>query len=383
MKSLIKYFIHKLIKKYFYNFSKEEILLIIHNNYFSDEIVQELNERFRFYFSDERITLKVKRINLFSFYLFLPVKKIKFYYGFHFDYIKESKLKNFLFYDVDFKNNPQDGWNWYYALSEFTYNEKNKDQILQEKNLLFKKVVKKLPDRDKAYVLGTGPSLEKAINLNWNDGYKIVCNTIVKDVELWNYLQPDFILAGDAIYHFGNNDFAIAFIEDLKLRLRETNTFFVYPFIYHSYLSFELKEFEDRLIPIPISYKDLSSISLLDDFSLPANTGNVLNLLLLPLATTLSKNVYLYGFNGRAPGDKLFWSYSDKHSYVDKIDKIIEKHPKFFEQNVPKNNESNYVKKVHGDKLDQILTNLESLGWCFIMMHETWTETLAKRFKKK
>ncbi len=268
-------------------------------------------------------------------------------------------------------------------MTEFSHSKKHKDQILQEKNLLFKKVVKKLPDRDKAYVLGTGPSLEKAINLNWNDGYKIVCNTIVKDVELWNYLQPDFILAGDAIYHFGNNDFAIAFIEDLKLRLRETNTFFVYPFIYHSYLSFELKEFEDRLIPIPISYKDLSSISLLDDFSLPANTGNVLNLLLLPLATTLSKNVYLYGFNGRAPGDKLFWSYSDKHSYVDKIDKIIEKHPKFFEQNVPKNNESNYVKKVHGDKLDQILTNLESLGWCFIMMHETWTETLAKRFKKK
>lgn len=383
MKKKIRLFIVYLLKCYYSYKSNDEILLIVNSHNHSDQIIFELKERFRFYFNSNLPNLKIIYSNNFKFNFLIPKNKIKLYYGFKFNKLKESKLKNFLFYDIDFNSNAEDGWNWHLALTEFSFSRKHKNQILQEKNLLFKKVVKKLPCRDKAYVLGTGPSLENAINLNWNDGYKLVCNTIVKDVELWNYLKPDFILAGDAIYHFGNNDFAIAFIEDLKLRLRETNTFFVYPFIYHAFLSFELKEFEERLIPIPISYKDLSSISLLDDFSLPANTGNVLNLLLLPLATTLSKNVYLYGFNGRAPGDKLFWSYSDKHSYVDKIEKIIEKHPKFFEQNVPKNNESNYVKKVHGDKLDQILTNLESLGWCFIMMHETWTETLAKRFKKK
>lgn len=383
MKGKLKKIFFLILDYYFKSISKNQVLLLIHPKYFSGEIVQELNERFRFYFSDEKIKLKIKQRKFLSFYFTLPIKKIKLFYGFDINNVIESKLKSFLFFDIDFNKNPQDGWNWHDALTEFTFKKESKHKLYLSKQIALKKYIEILPKKEKAFTIGTGPSLEKAIEIDWTDGYTIVCNTIVKDADLWNHIHPDFIVAGDAIYHFGHNDFAISFMSDLKNRLRETSTVFVYPFMYHAYLSRELTEFEDRLIPIPLSIniKDLVSISLLEDFTLPSNVGNVLNLLLLPLAITLSKNIFLYGFDGRAPDDKLFWANSNKHTYSDKISKIIEKHPKFFDFHVPKKNENEYVKKFHGDKLDNELTVIENQGWCFTMMHKTWTETLSKRIK--
>jgi hypothetical protein len=230
--------------------------------------------------------------------------------------------------------------------------------------------------------LGTGPSLATAIDKDWNDGYTIVCNTIVKDKVLWNHIKPDFIVAGDAIYHFGDNGFAKSFMEDLKERLGETKTYFIYPLLYHSFLKRELLDFKDRLIPVPTVFEDYNIKGLFDNFTLPSNTGNALNILLLPLATTISKNIFLFGFDGRAPKDKLFWSNSNNHSYSDKLHEIIKKHPCFFDTQVPAGKESDYVQKVHGSNLDKILCVFEMENWSFTMMHKTWTETLAKRYNE-
>ena len=107
--------------------------------------------------------------------------------------------------------------------------------------------------------------------------------------------------------------------------------------------------------------------------------GNVLNILLLPLACTVSTSVRLWGFDGRAPDDKLFWSNSSKHSYPELMPELVEEHPAFFAAFVPKNRESDYVKSVHGDELDKCLVAAERDGYQFVMMHFSWTETLNKR----
>jgi hypothetical protein len=280
-------------------------------------------------------------------------------------------------FDIDYRINPMDGWAWS-QLSAFLDPEKLDIKNSREKLVKKIKMLQTNP-KNRCYVFGTGPSLEKAINLDWEDGYVIVCNTIVRDPVLWGHLNPDFIVAGDAIYHFGNTRFAQAFRSDLRERLRETDTLFIYPAQFHSLIRRELKGFESQLVPIPSTWKRRVDVDLTRSFALP-NLGNVLGLLLLPLACTLADNIYLWGFDGRNPNDKLFWSNSKKHSYPEYMDDLIKAHPRFFEYYIPSNNLNKYVMAVQGDQLDGCLRLAENRGKIFVMMHPSWTPTLQKRF---
>lgn len=280
-------------------------------------------------------------------------------------------------FDIDVKRN-------FNAASRFArlaeYCEKSKT-YLQEAHQRFNILVKNLKKQgmDKAYVFGTGPSLERATERDWSDGYRIVCNTIVRDPHLWKHLNPQIIVAGDPIYHFSDTQFARAFRSDLCRRLSETDTYFIYPSHYHQIASRELSEFSARLIPIPTGKHDILHVNLAEHFFLP-QLGNVLPYLLLPAACTLSQNVYLWGFDGRAPNDQLFWANSTKHSYPELLPGLQTAFPAFFDHHVPADNPSKYVNAVHGDVLETRLRAAERSGWSFHMLHESWTPTLQKRY---
>ena len=79
--------------------------------------------------------------------------------------------------------------------------------------------------------------------------------------------------------------------------------------------------------------------------------------LLLPIATSLSKNVFLWGFDGRAPNATNFWVTSNNHSYPELMDGLRDAHPAFFNYYLPKGREGEYVTEVHGDLLDMNLKN--------------------------
>lgn len=289
-------------------------------------------------------------------------------------WIKEFRPGSF---DIDFYRNPMDGWDWC-LLSNYVSNYK---PDLKKAHREFISWVEKLQqeNKQKAYIFGTGPSLERALERDWSDGYTIACNTIVRDPELWNHIQPDIIVAGDAIYHFSNNQYACHFRKDLKKRLKETDTIFIYPSLFYSIVDREFSKFKERTIPIPPGIRKKINYDLKNDFHYPS-LGNILNILLLPLACLLSKSVFLWGFDGRAPNDKLFWSNSTKHSYPEDMEELIKSHPAFFQHYVPKNNPYKYVNQVHGDSLEECLTKAERDGWKFTMMHHSWTKPLQNRY---
>lgn len=232
----------------------------------------------------------------------------------------------------------------------------------------------------RTYVFGTGPSLSKVRERDWQDGYRIVCNTIVRDADTWNYLQPDLMVAGDAIYHFGYTEFAKAFRRDLLARMLERPVPFIYPALFDVLVQREFGAVAKWLIPVPIAPAQRTiRTSMENEFSLP-DLGNVLNLLLLPVATTLTKEVGMWGFDGRAPKDQGFWSNSGLHSYPELMHTLHEAHPAFFRQHVPDGRESRYVEAVFGDPLERNLAWLERRGWTFRMLHPSFTPVLAKRY---
>lgn len=230
------------------------------------------------------------------------------------------------------------------------------------------------------YLFGTGPSLQLADQRSFADGITVVCNTIVRDPELWRHLAPAFLAAGDAIYHFGHTPHARAFRTDALRRLQESNghTLFVYPAQFDVIVRSEFRDVQALLVPIPVGDHADITVDLTKHFRLP-QLENVLANLLLPLGCTLSNDVRLWGFDGRAPTDSGFWANSDRHAYPELMQSIRDSHPAFFAEKTPKGDEAQYVNTVHGDLLDERLTEAESRGFEFRMLHASWTPTLQKR----
>jgi hypothetical protein len=290
------------------------------------------------------------------------------------------KLRQRVF-NVDYARHFEDAWEWCRFSQEHDQGGFDRHRR-DEAHLIFQKSIQnaRATQLHRTYLFGTGKSLARALHEDFSDGYRVVCNTIVRDAELWNHLKPHYVVAGDAVYHFGQTEHAAAFRQDLLARLSAPGcqTIFAYPALFDSVVLRQFGHIRERLAPIPFGHHQDIAVDLYGNFELPA-LGNVLNNLLLPLGCTLTKEVYLWGFDGRAPDDKNFWSNSGKHSYAEYMDALSSEHPAFFAKHVPKSRPEEYVQKVHGDELDQNLRRAESAGWRFTMLHDTWTATLKKR----
>lgn len=287
-------------------------------------------------------------------------------------------------FDVDYDNNQDDGWALIDLAAALTPRHKQQEAT-QAARVRFLEHVRSLQSGGPrpAYLFGTGPSLQLAKERDFADGITVVCNTIVRDTDLFHHLAPAFLAAGDAIYHFGHNPHAESFRIDARRRLQESDgrTLFVYPAPFDVIVRSEFRGLEALLVPIPLGdHFDISG-DLTKNFRLP-DVQNVLPLLLLPVGCTLSKDVRFWGFDGRSPSDTGFWANSDRHSYPELMQSIREAHPAFFAQKTPVGNEIQYANQVHGDLLDRRLAEAETRGFEFRMLHQSWTPTLAKRYRR-
>ncbi|MCV7136621.1 hypothetical protein H7J06_27005 [Mycobacterium hodleri] len=286
--------------------------------------------------------------------------------------------------DLDYESNPVDGWDLLELGSALNRRgARRKSSAIAR--LTFGEHIQRLKECGPrpVYLFGTGPSLQLASERQFADGITVVCNTIVRDPELWHHLNPAFFTAGDAIYHFGHNPHAQAFRADALRRLKESagRTLFVYPAQFDVVVRSQFREVETLLVPIPYGEHEDISVDLTKRFNLP-HIGNVLNCLLLPLGCTLGTDIRLWGFDGRAPSDAGFWSNSDRHTYPELMQSIRDSHPAFFAKSIPVGNEVQYVKQVHGDLLEDRLAEAERRGFQFRMLHRSWTPTLQKRYNE-
>jgi hypothetical protein len=268
-------------------------------------------------------------------------------------------------------------WNWHNvisALSPFTVKR------LEQSKTRFQFLIRELLNLglSKCYIFGTGPSLEKAALIDVSDGYRIICNAICKDRDLVLKIKPHILVAGDAQHHFSDTRHAQAFLNDVELRMEELSFAFCYPALFDAFVRQRLARFEERLIPIPMGRQFDFTVDMMRNFALP-NTGNVLGLLLLPIACQLARDVRMLGFDGRKLTDKLFWTNSAKQSYPELVEEMILEYPAFYDHFVPRDKPRSYVESVHGDALDEAMTIAEQNGWSFTLLSPSTSPALAKR----
>ena len=149
--------------------------------------------------------------------------------------------------NVDRHRYGSEAWSW----SEFAYaTRKDGDATAQARRSVerFKAHIEQLPAFKKAYVFGTGPSLDRAMEMDFSDGYRIVCNTIVENEALLTHIDPHIIVAGDAVYHYAPNVHASAFRRDLEKALRNSNMLFVTRDLYLPLLQRHHPEVAERTV---------------------------------------------------------------------------------------------------------------------------------------
>jgi len=293
-------------------------------------------------------------------------------------FINILKKARYNIFNVDYLNNPFESYEWINCANTifkkgFTNIAANRKFIDVIKN----KTKKKL---DKTYVFGTGPSLLGALDREWSDGYRVVCNTIVRDKKMWEHIHPDFVVAGDWVHHFGHSQYAQHFRKDLLLRLEENDDiFFLYPEYEDIYVQRLCKpKVYEQCIPVPISNDRNIHYGMLRKFSF-TNMSNVLLAFELPLGCTLSRDIFLWGFDGKKKGDKYFWNHAQGNNYPELYSNLIEEHPAFFNYHLSEVGQNWYQNDVMGKILENALSDAEKKGFSFCMMHDSHIIPLNKR----
>ena len=276
---------------------------------------------------------------------------------------------------VDPKKTAHSQWNWFYAINEIATN-RNADWERDHSKLL--SLTKRLVSLglSKCYVFGTGPSLASAHGCDFSSGYRIICNTICKAKSLFDHIRPHVIVAGDALYHFGDTLHAECFRRDLHQRLKESDCAFLYPEVFRLRVENEFSDVCDQCYPVATS---LNGITPANNQVLQfSHRPNVLGSMLLPLACHLSKEIHLLGFDGKKPEDKLFWSNHPEVTYPGLIEIMADEYPSFFHHYVPPHDPQRYSRLAHGDLLESALNDATQRGWQFRLLAPSVSPALSK-----
>jgi hypothetical protein len=231
----------------------------------------------------------------------------------------------------------------------------------------------------KAYVFGTGPSLSRALEFDYSDGVRIVCNSIVRNPELLRHIRPHFIAATDFVFHFGPSRYAAEFRRDLTSALEAIDAYLLLAEQPAPLLLHHCPEMRKRVIAVPLSrrYDFRASargvnVQLCDDFQVrPLNS--VLTMLMLPVASTLVDEVHVLGCDGRTLDDKGFWSHHGPAQYTGLMKTASDCHPGFFAQDYP-----SYYRK-YCRQVEAVCAAGEALGKSYSSLAISYVPALADR----
>lgn len=179
-------------------------------------------------------------------------------------------------------------------------------------------------------ILGTGPSAELVFSEASKDFDIISCNSAVKSRELFQSRNVVAHCFSDATFMLGVSAYSSAFLSALLQRSNEV------PFsvVHDAYFTARLRSlfgsnFRGQLLPIfldPCNEKQPSFRSASRQYSYT----NVLTALMLPLATTWYKEIYLLGFDGKGATKGYFWKHQDRFQFTELLPTVRECDPGFF-----------------------------------------------------
>jgi hypothetical protein len=240
----------------------------------------------------------------------------------------------------------------------------------------FSKIYNKLrADKIKATcVFGTGPSIDSALEYDFEGCLSIVCNSIVRNHALMEHIKPKFICAGDVVSHFGVSLYAETFRKHL-IKVLQQNDLYLFTTASFSYLlMLHYPEIKEKIIQAQQeTHKPNYNLKTL--FGLPA-LDSTLNIHMLPLAATFSDTIFVLGCDGKDPDQKKnedFWAHSGKAQYHALVETGHICHPTF-DLHRQKSTYNGYL-----DSVNATITQGELLGKRYISLSSSYVQPLKDR----
>ncbi|MAZ45760.1 MAG: hypothetical protein CMD74_03520 [Gammaproteobacteria bacterium] len=253
--------------------------------------------------------------------------------------------------------------------------EPDASNYIKESNAVFKEI-RDICSADKGYIFGTGPNLSAARAHDFSDGTCIACNSMVRNIDLLDRLQPSLIVIADPIFHAGPSRYAGTFRSELVAALDRYDCFLIVPTRdYHIYRTFLPQRFHAKISGIPYKSIEEPNLDLDADFYV-SSTPNILTLFLLPLAATFFKEIYIAGCDGRpVDADGYFWAHDSASQINEEMNSIQRAHPAFFEIDY------NDYYREHCETLDLWIKKAESNGKLVETITPSYIPVLRDRYK--
>ena len=258
---------------------------------------------------------------------------------------------------------------WYDLIPSNTRQQWKKDS----RDNLFQ-LFDKLQGRDKAYIFGTGPSIDYALKLkNYDDGVRIICNSMVKNNQLLDRIKPNIIVFTDSVFHFGVSKYAEEFAEDVKKVVGKFECYCITNEVGYGMMRLHYPELAPYLIAVP-ALRFGKPLILTPQTHKTRDYTNVLTRYMLPLGAGLAKHIVLMGFDGRNPDESYFWKHNSTTQYTNQMDSTKLAHPAFFR-------DISYDRyyETHCRVLQEMIETFEAEG-CLI---ESWTSSYMPALKDR
>jgi len=246
----------------------------------------------------------------------------------------EKKLKPFKFdrkYMIDFKENKEASETLINISRDFT-NKKELKKVLKKSEVKLKNIKTEIT-KNKVLLCGTGPSMDN-FDIDYQNYDVMICNSIVKNKNFLKQAKPKYLMFADPIFHPGPSKYSEKFRDDVRFLIDEYNTeIFTLSRDYAIYKNVFGNKYLENFSFVPVKKITSNNSNLLQNFCIKG-AGNILTLLMFPIAFSLYDEIILAGFDGRKKEENsYYWKHSNKNQYDDLLEEIKFIHPGFFKKN--------------------------------------------------
>jgi len=261
---------------------------------------------------------------------------------------------------------------YYFSVEGETYQRRyietiggqEKERFLKLSRRNYRALLDEMGERKRGYVFGTGPSLEEhAMDFDYSDGFRVVCNSIVKNKELLNHIKPHLIVFGDPQHHGSPCRYAATFRQTVIETVNEFQCYILTKDYFVPLLLAHYPELEEKIIGIEApGVWDLSLHEIIrmvlrrphkipwfdkipgheEEYNFPTpdkfyvrSAGSVLPSYMIPIVSSVCKEIYILGAdghdpNGRKSDETYIWSYSASCQFNDLMQTAFDTHPGYF-----------------------------------------------------
>ena len=300
---------------------------------------------------------------------------------------------------------------WFYFLVEAfvsarlysrTIESQQKERLSELSKKNYQALLNEVAGCERGYVFGTGPSLEQAMEFDYHGGFRVVCNSIVKNKALLRHIKPQLLVFADAAFFFSPCHYAVEFRRMMLETVEEFQCYIMIPHHDVPLLLAHHPQLENRIIGMPMpgvwdmSLGELVRLALFNPNKAPWLTKipghreeynfptldkfyvrvspSVMTSLMIPVVSSVCQEIYIIGADGRKPDENYFWTHSSPSQFGDLMQTVFDTHPSFFRDVLYTDHY-----EEHCRYFKEVVRYGESLGKRYYSLAPSYVPVLAQR----